>query len=87
MSRKKRETLSPEHSNVGPFWLVRSMRGDHYVAARTAEEAIEVFYSIPTIFDLRQTSAGGAAEVTAVERITTTVYARPDLRPGKADGS
>lgn len=86
MARRVRNTLPPEHSNVGPVWLVRSVRGDHYVAAANVEEAIEVFYSIPTVHDLRQTAAASAAEIIAVERVATTVYAKPDLRPGKADG-
>lgn len=84
-SRKTRETLPPAHSNIGPFWLVSSDHEDHYVGAETAQEAVEVFYSIPSVAAVRLSKVK-ETEARKIECVSMTVYARAESRPGKTDG-
>lgn len=84
-SRKNRETLPPAHSNIGPVWLVSSDHEDHYVGAANAQDAVEVFYSIPSVAAVRL-SKTKETEARKIECVSMTVYARPETRPAKADG-
>lgn len=85
MSRKPRETLPPAHSNIGPVWHIASDHEDHFVSAPNAQEAAEVFYSIPSVAAVRL-SKQKETEVRKIECISMTVYARPETRPTSGDG-